>query len=1566
MSNAGDLVTRRSDLSPTKKALLERWKRGTITGRNTPGSIPQRQQHSPVIVSLEQQRLWFLDQFTSGNALYNMAMALYLSGSLDVKILEHSFFELLRRHEILRTCFVAEDGEPMQVILPLTTLPQPIIRVLDLQKIPEATREVKVRQIVAEEAKCPFDLSKELPIRVTLLMMATGEQVLMVTIHHIVSDGWSIGIFFRELATLYTAFTQGHEANLAPLPIQYGDYAFWQRVEMQTPAFADHLHYWREHLANAPTLLLPTDFLRPALLTSRGAHQSFTVSESLIKQLKELNQREGVTFFITLLTAFALMLRRYSGQDDLMIGTPATHRTHIELEALIGCFINTLALRIDLSGITDVHQLLQRVRTITLGAFANQDVPFEKLVEGLQPQRDMSRQPLCQVLFQFQNSPWETFQLPELTIRRLEALNDHARFDLELNLTETANSLVGHLVYNRDLFAPETIQRMVDHYLLQLETLITATDQHILTRPQLPSAEWQKLLVDWNATVVSYPEQVCIHELVAEQALLTPDAIAVQHDDHQISYRELVQRSTRLARYLQTQGVGSDQLIGFCVERSSLLIIGLLAILQTGAAYVPLDPSYPHERLAFILDDAQVSLVLTEQALLSYLPEIRVPHLCLDQPEPWTLPTSVVVETVSSQLAYVIYTSGSTGKPKGVQVPHRGVVNFLLHMQQMLAVQAYEHILGLTTLSFDIAVLELLLPLITGARLLLIERNVAQDGLQLAATIEQMAITLAQATPATWRLLLATGWRGYPTLRMLCGGEALSKDLAQALMVCGKDLWNLYGPTETTIWSTAIRVIDTTIDISIGRPIANTQIYLLDHNGSPVPQGAIGEISIGGAGVAQGYLRRPSLTAERFVPDSFSMISGARLYRTGDLARYRVDGTLEYLGRSDQQVKVRGHRIEPGEIENVLVCHPQIRQAVVVTHAFAADDLRLVAYLVPTATDLPTARALQAYLQTRLPSYMIPSAFQLVEAIPLTPNGKVDRQKLSSPDEAQHALTIEDSATSETPIEELLMTLWSQVLGRPIRGTQDNFFILGGHSLLAAQLISRLRDIFQINLPLRSLFENPTIIGLARTIEQNKLHLSDTVPPLLQPFAHGEREPQQLSFAQQRLWFLDRLQPGSTLYNIAGAFKLIGELDIAALEHSLWEIIQRHESLRTIFVEVQGEPVQICIPVTELSAQFLTVIDLRSLSSTESEIYAQQLAHAEALCPFQLTSHLLLRVTVLWLKDDTSVLLLTIHHIASDGWSIGVLLRELGILYTAYREQAPSPLTALPLQYADFAHWQRQWLTGTVLSTLVSYWQQHLRGYTPLQLPVDFARTNLETPRSALQTFVYPPEFLVKLNALSQQAGVTTFMILMAAFQVLLARISGQDDIIIGTDIAHRTHETAALIGLFVNQLALRIDLSGQPTFREVLKRVRDVVLDAYTHQDLPFEKVVEAVNPQRTLNQTPLFQVKLSFTNVEDQSLRLPGLTVQAFAFDAEGILTKVDLTLYLRESIRGLHGTLVYNSTLFQEASMLRLIAQFRSLLDDLLMYPEKRITELALQTEEANNNLIESFNDDLEMDD
>jgi amino acid adenylation domain-containing protein/FkbM family methyltransferase len=1508
-------------------------------------------------LSFAQQRLWFLHQLEPESSFYHCPATLRLSGPLNVSALQQTFAEIIRRHEVLRTTFPARHGEPMQVIAPSLEFELPLT---DLSQIEPGKRESVARRLAEEAAEQPFDLAGGPLLRASLLKLGAEEHIVLFTMHHIVSDGWSMGVLIKEVSVLYEAYSRGEASPLRELPIQYADYAVWQREWLQGEVLAEQLNYWREQLRGVPEVLeLPTDRVRPAVQNYRGAQQRFSLPAEVSHELKRLSRQQGVTLFMTLLAAWQVLLWRYTGQSEIVVGSPIAGRNSRETENLIGFFVNTLVLRTELRADETFTELLRRVRRVTLEAYAHQDVPFEKLVEELQPERNLSHTPLFQVMLVLQNAPTAELDLGELQLSATEEESQTAKFDLTLALKESDGALRGALNYNTELFEPEIIERLLGHF-QQLLTQVAGDPESRLSQLRLTTeAEEQQLLVEWNETASAYPEG-SIAQLFEAQVARTPEAVALIFGAEEVSYAELNRRANQLAHYLRQQGVSLEMVVGVMLERSVELVVSLLAILKAGGAYLALDPEYPIERLAFMVEDAAVPLLVAGQQQLDALPAQHAEVLsraarilCLDserakiRQENESNPAS---GATADNLAYVIYTSGSSGRPKGVSVTQRAVIR-LVKETDFCSFSSTDVFLQLAPVSFDASTFELWGSLLNGARLIVMPPQ-STSLVELGSALKRYGVTTLWLTAGLFHLMVDERLPDLLGVRqLLAGGDVLSAAHVERFLEAATEsvLINGYGPTENTTFSCTHRMgagwKSKNGSVPIGRPISNTQVYVLDERLQPAPIGVVGELYLAGDGLARAYVGRPEFTAEKFVPHPHSTEPGARLYGTGDRVRYSGDGTLEFLGRVDEQVKVRGFRVELGEVEAVLDQCRGVSRSIVVSGEGLSCEKRLVAYVVPDGDVKPTTQEIFSFLQKKLPTYMLPSAVVIIDELPLTPNGKVDRRALPVPEIGRNDST-QEYATPQTQIEELMSEIWAGVMKREQVSMSDNFFDLGGHSLIATQLISRVREAFNVELSVRSLFATPTVRGLAEAVVQELSERQGQAAPPLKPVGRGGQLP--LSYAQQRLWFADQLRPDTALYNVPVAVRLSGPLNIAALEQTLTEIIRRHEVLRTTFPAKHGEPMQVIATAVNFS---LPVSDLSGVEAEERESVARRLAEEEAARPFDLAAGPLLRAGLLRLGDEEHIALFTMHHIVSDGWSMSVLINEVSVLYEAYSRGEGSPLRELPIQYADYAVWQREWLQGDVLAEQLNYWREQLRGVPEaLELPADKPRPAVQTHRGAHHAFSFTPELSDQLKAWSRRQSATLFMTLLAAFTALLHYYSGQEDIVVGIDVANRNGvEVEGLIGFLINILVTRIKVSGNPTFRQLLMTVRETMLGAYAHQELPFERLVEELRPERSLSGMPLIQSMFSFHNTPPAELRLPDLTVNPLELDSSA--AKRELTLFMSETEQGLAGTWTYNSDLFTAASIKRLSDHFEKLMKTLIAQPDERLQDMLKVLAEAD---------------
>jgi amino acid adenylation domain-containing protein len=1487
-------------------------------------------------LSFAQQRLWFLSRLRPDDASYNVAADADVRGRLDIAALARSFRQVAVRHEALRTTFEETAGRPVQVIHPGAA--EPALPLIDLSGLPGADGEGE--RLVWAEASRPFDVRRGPLLRTALIRLGPERHLLLLTLHHLVSDAWSMGVLIREVSALYRAALEARPPLLPVLPVQYADFAVWQRGRLTGEALERPLAWWREQLAGAPPGLdLPADFPRPATPGSRGARQRLALSRDLTAGLDALARSAGTTLFVALLAGFQALVHRWAGQEDVVVGTPFANRRQAEVQGLIGFFVNTLPIRVSLADRPSFHELLERVREPVVGAQVHQELPFERIVEELRPERTPGRNPFFEVVLAFQNVPLPMPDLPglELTLHRTDT--GAARFDLTLDLEEREDGLSGWIEYAADLFAPATVARLAGHLETLLEAAVDDPDARVVDLPLLSEAERHQLVTEWNDRAVPLPG-VSIPRLFEEQADLRPDAVAVEDGRRSLTYGELAARARCLARHLREKGVGPEVKVAFCLERSAEAVETVLAILAAGGAYVPLDPSHPLERLAWMVADTGAKVLVTAPGMpVPRLPEgVAVVDLELEEEAiARQSPERLSGEVDPEGLAYVMYTSGSTGRPKGVAVTHRNVVR-LVRATGCATFGSDETYLLLAPLSFDASTLELWGPLLNGGRLAVFPARVpALD--ELARTVAERGVTTLWLTAGLFHQVVdARPAVLRPLRRLIAGGDVLSpayvrRALAEVAVVNG------YGPTEGTTFTCchAMSPADEVGDpVPVGRPIANARVHVMGSGLEPVPIGAAGELLAGGDGLARGYLGRPDLTAERFVPDPFATpeSAGQRLYRTGDRARLLADGRIELLGRLDRQVKIRGFRVEPGEVEAALVRHPAVAEAVVVAREPGRGDRRLVAYVVSPGSGVGTAE-LRRFLEPLLPAPLVPSVFVILPALPLTANGKVDRAALPAPEIPAAA----GGQATRGPVEELLAGLWEELLGVERVGAEDGFFDLGGHSLLVTRLASRVRDVFAVELPLVDLFQAPTVAALAARIAALRRGAEPAAV-----FSHVARAgPLPLSFAQERLWLTDRMHPGSAVFNMPLGVRFRGTLDVPALAAGLGEVVRRHEALRTTFPEVDGRPMQWIVTAAPVC---LPVVDLAGLGGRAPD-EARRLAEDEARRPFDLGCDLPLRPllvrTAIEEKDQEHELRVTVHHIAADGWSLEVLVRELGLLYRAFVQGEASPLPDLPVQYADWAVWQRRRLQGEALDDLRAVWRRLLRGApTVLELPVDRPRPAVRSFRGAVRSAAVDGELTRALAALGRSAGCTLYMTLLAAFEVLIRALARRDDFLVGSPVAGRSRgETEGLIGFFVDMLALRARLAADLTFRRLLERVREATLTAWAHHEMPFDELVRDLRPERDPGRAALFQVVLAWQESPAWDLDLPGVTAEVLPPAA--VAARYDLHLTAVRRAEGMDFHLTYDAGLFEEATADRLLARWVALLRAVCARPDERIGRL-----------------------
>lgn len=1517
----------------------------------------QRATFSPDIVPVErgashplsfaQKRFWFLDQYQPGSAFYSLPLAMRISGDFDSGIIEKVFNMLAERHEPLRTVFVQENGIPRQVVLPALEFH---LNVEDFSGLGSQERERGIKEKILQEAGKPFDLAHGPLIRIGLLKEAANEHIFLLTLHHIMYDGWSIGLLLEEVTELYAALRKGEPSPLAPLPIQYVDYTNWEQQRYGGEALREHLDFWRSKLAGAPELLaLPTDRPRPPVLTHHGASYHHVLDAGLTKRLNALALKYNGSLFMLLTTAFNILLHRLSGQDDLCIGALSANRPP-QTESLIGIFVNIITLRSVIDGNERFSDFFRRSIENLLTSYERQ-IPFELVLTHFTENRNASYMPFVQVALNFHNESDRRVDRgmtsgqrgADFHISGLDANTiTRANFEIQIEMSVIDDCLQISYEYNTDLFDANTILQWNSYFGVLLEGICNNPEQLVGDLPFLPHADRHRLLETWNDNARDYPRDTCIHELFEAQVLRTPNDIALVFNEQELSYAELNARANRLAHHLISLGVGPDVLVGICIERSLEMVVGLLAVLKAGGAYVPLDPAYPQDRLAYMVTDSRPAVLLTQECLLRVLPSEGVAVFCVDtgfaslDHYPSSNP---VVAVLPMHLIYVIYTSGSTGRPKGAAVQQRGFMNLLAWYLEAFDFDAYDKVLLISSFSFDLTQKNIFAVLSVGGQLHLPGESYSPVAMD--AYIQQHGISYLNCAPsAFYPLLPYEQKRGASQLKQVfLGGEPIQSPLlcdtygtfAEAAPI----FHNTYGPTEASdVVSSCTWRVDSEIDtIPIGKPISNTQIYVLDAHYQPVPVGVVGEVHIAGDGLARGYLHRPHLTAEKFVPNPFSAKPGQRMYKTGDLARFLPDGNIEYLGRIDNQVKIRGFRIELGEIESALIGLPEIREAVVLAREDVAGDKRLVAYLVwqDNAREIAPGELRAALLQS-LPDYMIPAHFVALAQLPLSPNGKVDRKALPAPDMLRGKLGYVEPGTE---LENQLALIWAEVLRLDRVGIHDNFFEVGGHSLLATQVASRIHELLGRDLSVRELFEAPTVSELALRLSM----LSGNVRRSpIEPVSRSETLP--LSFAQQRLWFLQELEGPSPTFNMPQAMRVRGPLDVAALEAGLQVIVQRHEILRTRFVVKNGEP---CMVVDDYAPVSLPV-----RGADEEQIEALSAEHARHV--FDLATGPLLIADVVRLATDEHVLLVNMHHIVSDGWSLNILVQEWVALYESLVRKQLISLPPLPLQYADYAWWQRQHLGDKALASQLDYWTKQLDGAPELlNLPTDFPRPPVQRFVGDGEVLILSPEVSQRAHELSRLTGSSLFMTLISVFTLLMSRYSGEEDVLIGTVSSNRNRrELEGLIGMFLGNLVLRIDLSGQPSFRELLTRIRKTALDAYTNSDIPFERIVDALPLQRDLSRNPLFQVFFNMLNLPEGTNQLSELEIEGLN-DTE-FHSKFDMTLYVRDTSFGIVLSLVYNSSLFSAERMQEMLRQYSLLLEQAVGRPDACIDDFVMLTAQS----------------
>jgi amino acid adenylation domain-containing protein len=1568
--NAQDTYKQIASLSPEERALFELLLKKEGVDLSTL-LVAQQRDGNTAPLSFAQQRLWFLDQMEPGRATYNVPVSIRLSGRLNVDALGQSIDEIVRRHEVLRTTFATEDGQPVQVIAPAARVE---VKWITLEDIPDAEKDSHIFRLATEHAQRPFDLTAGPLVQTALLRVAEEEHVLLITLHHVAADGWSTGIFIRELAALYEAFSFGKPSPLAEPAVQYADFAMWQRLWLQGGALETQLAYWRRQLSGATGILdLPTDRSRPAVQTYAGSRYSFALSKELADEVDATSRREGVTVFMLLLAAFKALLYRYTGQQDVIVGSPVAGRSRAEIEGLIGFFVNTLVLRTDFSNNPRFRGLLQRVREVCLAAYAHQDLPFEKLIEELQPQRDLSHKPLFQVMFALLNAPMPDVNLPGLTLSLLEIDSETAKFDLSLELVESKQQFTGWLEYNTDLFDAATIQRLASHFHTLLESLIEDPNRPVSLARLLTGGEREQLLVEWNRTDKQYERSKLVHELIEEQAATRGDSIAVVYEGRQVSYREVNRRANQIGRYLRGKGVREDERVGVCLRRSEEMVIAMMGVMKAGCGYVPVDPDYPQERLSWIIKNAQVRLILTESEPEMTLPSGPVSTIAIDKQIEEIKRCSganLGIRIEPGNLAYVIFTSGSTGTPKGVMNTHGAILNRLQWMQDAYGLGPSDSVLQKTPFTFDVSVWEFFWPLMTGARLVVARPAGHQDSAYLARLIAEENISTMHFVPSMLQVFLAEEALGECAClkRVISSGEALSLELQNKFYarLCA-ELHNLYGPTEAAIDVTfwACERESRRRYVPIGNPIANIKTYVLDAQLGPTPIGVPGELHIGGVGLARGYFNDPALSAEKFIPDSFSDRPGARLYRTGDVARYHADSSIEFLGRNDHQVKVRGFRIDPSEIEAALNQNDAIKESVVTLEESTPGHKQLTAYVVASDGRLPNLTELRNYLKQKLPEYMTPSAFVLLEALPLTPNGKLDRGALA----AHKATRLKAETTFVAPrneAEETLAGIWAEVLKVDRVGVFDNFFELGGDSILSIQIVARATQL-GLRLTTMELFLHQTVAELAASatpraaLEPGR----DSDAPLLEDGARQALErlgdvedAYPLSPMQHGMLFhtLHDLEPDT--YTIQMSCSIHAKLDAQAFRRAWREVVARHASLRSAFIwEGLNEPLQVVRSRVELPWE---EDDWRNLTAeAQAERLASLLASDRAR-GFELSLPPLMRLLLIRTGDESWRLIWTQHHMLLDGWSLSLVLREVFELYEAFAEGREARLDRQP-PYRDYIAWLRR----QDLSRAESFWRSLLAGFAaPTTLGVDRpvgAAAVGERAYSQQQVYL-GGDASTALGLFARKHQLTLNTVAQGAWALLLMRYSGEKDVVFGATASGRPADlpgVESIVGLFINTLPVRAQASADARVVSWLRQLQQQQFEARQYEYVSLAQVQAWSEVPR---RRPLFESLLVFENypvdqfVLEKSGGLGVAEIQSYSFSNYPLelLVAPGSNLFLQ---------IKYDRRRFDEAVVARMLEHLQAILEAIVAGPEGLVSTLSSLTSAEGAEILEGFDDDLD---
>ncbi|RGC66838.1 Tyrocidine synthase 3 [Micromonospora sp. MW-13] len=1483
-------------------------------------SMRRRNPDCPV-ASYAQERLWLTEQLIDEHSAYNVHHAFCLRGPVDAVALERAVTEVVRRHAVLRTVFTERDGE-----LELSTKTDSWLDFEYRDLVGHDGGAEELSRLVDGSAFGVFDLRVGPLVRGLLVRVGVEEFAFVFVAHHIVVDGWSMGVLWDELSHAYRAAAGGEVPGLPEVSLEYSDFASWQREWLESGVAERQLAYWRERLAGLVTTEIPGDRSRPVVGSGRGGVVDFVLPEVVARRLRGVARDCGATLFMVMLAGWYGVLTRWCGTTDVAVGTPVAGRSRVELERMVGFFVNTLVLRVDLAGDPRFSDLVRRVRDVAVSAYAHQDVPFERLVEQLVRRREPGRTPFFQVMFSVEDGEPDVPRLPGIAVTPMPLGVDTAKFDLGVGVRVDGDRIIGTINYSADLFDRDTAQRLAAHYTTLL-TAAAASPGAPLSALGLLSADERDHLIQLGTGPEAAETLPYLHEVIAAQARRDGESVAVVWDGGELTYRELDRQVEAVRESLGDNGIGPESVVGILMERSPAVIVSMIAVLAAGGAFVLIDPAYPVNRIERIVTLSGAEAVVVRDGVRADGPPASVTVIDFDSAA--NRPVDPSARTAGQRaadpdtLAYLAFTSGSTGEPKGVMITHRGLSGMMLDVCDRLELTPRDTMGAIASQASDVVIVELLAPLTCGARVAVLSREVAADGDQFAAAIDRYRVTVTHASPAT-SSLLPDGWNS-AELRISSGGATLPGDLAQRLVPRVHTLWNVYGPAEATVYTTMHTVKDSApgVRVPIGRPIRGATVRILDDHGQLTPISVQGELVIGGLGVARGYVGRPGLTAERFVPDPYGP-PGSRVYRTGDLASWSADGSLMYGGRQDHQVQLHGHRVELGEIEAALSAHPAVAHAVVAVRGEERDP-ELAGYVVWQPGSRAAWSELRAHLRVTLPDHMVPTVFATLDRLPLTPTGKVDRAAL--PDVVRNR----PERTYVPPrddIGKLVAGVWERELEVDRVGLDDDFFELGGHSLRAARVVSRLRQALRIELAMKTLFEFPVLAGFVDAVKGAGREAQSEIPK------RPDDVQARLSASQLRLWFLYNLDPNRRDYNSYVALRLSGALDEQAFADSLSYLVTRHEILRSRIHGRDDNPSLITLPPGSFRTE---VVDLTGVEPERLDADLSRLVDGCAFDVFDLRAGPLVRGLLVRTGVEDFVFVFAAHHVAVDAWSMEILWDELSRVYGVVADGGVPDLPDVSVRYSDFAYWQRDWLDSGVAERQLAYWRGQLAGLVTARVPADRPRPITDSGRGGVVDFSVPDVVAARLRGVARECGATLFMVMLAGWCGVLARWCGTTDVAVGTPVAGRNRvEIERTVGFFVNTLVLRMDLSGDPDFTELVRRARDVALDAYANQDVPFERLVERLTPRREPGRTPFFQVMFSAAEGGPSVPELPGLKVSPMPLGAEP--AKFDLAVGVRIDDGRIAGAITYSADLFDHGTARRLADHYTTLLTAAAAAPNK----------------------------